>query len=52
MILTLNIKINVSIRRTTVETADEIETKQRLIDEDIIDLQTKFDQVNDIAAKQ
>ena len=36
----------------TVETADEIETKQKLIDEDFIDLQTKFDQVNDAAAEQ
>ena len=36
----------------TVETADEIETKQKLIDEDFIDLQTKIDQVNDVAAEQ
>ena len=36
----------------TVETADEIETKQQLIDEDSIDLQTKFDNVNDVAAEQ
>ena len=36
----------------TVETADEIETKQKLIDEDFIDLQTKFDQANDAAAEQ
>ena len=36
----------------TVETADEIETKQKLIDEDFIALQTKFDQVNDVATEQ
>ena len=36
----------------TVETADEIETNQRLIDDDFIDLQTKFDEVNDVAAEQ
>ena len=36
----------------TVETADEIEIKQKLIDEDFIDLQTKFDQVNDVAIEQ
>ena len=36
----------------TVETADEIETNQRLIDEDFIDLQTKFDEVNDVVAEQ
>ena len=36
----------------TVETADEIEKKQKLIDEDFIDLQTKIDQVNDVAAEQ
>ena len=36
----------------TVETADEIEIKQKLINEDFIDLQTKFDQVNDVAIEQ
>ena len=36
----------------TVETADEIETNQQLIDEDFIDLQTKFDEVNDVVAEQ
>ena len=36
----------------TVETADEIETNQRLIDEDFIDLQTKFDEVNDVVTEQ
>ena len=36
----------------TLETADEIETNQRLIDEDFIDLQTKFDEVNDVVAEQ
>ena len=36
----------------TVETADEIERKQQTIDEDFIDLQTKFDHVNDVATEQ
>ena len=36
----------------TVETADEIETKQKLIDDDFIDLQTKFDKVKDVATEQ
>ena len=36
----------------TLETADEIETKQRLIDEDFIDLQTKFDKINDVVSEQ
>ena len=36
----------------TLETADEIETKQRLIDEDFIDLQTKFDKVNDVVSEK
>ena len=36
----------------TLETADEIERKQQLTDEDFIDLQTKFDQVNDVATEQ
>ena len=33
----------------TVETADEIETNQQIIDDDFIDLQTKFDQVNELS---
>ena len=36
----------------TLETADEIERKQQLTGEDFIDLQTKFDQVNDVATEQ
>ena len=36
----------------TVETADEIETNQQLIDDDFIDLQTKFDKVNDVVTEQ
>ena len=36
----------------TLETADEIETKQRLIEEDFIDLQTKFDKVNDVVSEK
>ena len=36
----------------TAKTADKIETNQRLIDEDFIDLQTKFDEVNDVVAEQ
>ena len=36
----------------TVQTADEIETNQRLIDDDFINLQTKFDEVNDVATEQ
>ena len=36
----------------TVETADEIETKQKLIDDDFINLQTKFDKVNNVATEQ
>ena len=36
----------------TVETADEIETNQQIIDDDFIDLQTKFDQVNDVVTEQ
>ena len=50
MILTLSIKNQCF--RTTVETADKIERKQKLIDEDFIDLQTKFEQVNDVATEQ
>ena len=36
----------------TIETADEIETKQKLIDDDFTDLQSKFDQPNDIFTEQ
>ena len=36
----------------TVETADEIETNQQLIDDDFIDLQTKFDKANDVVTEQ
>ena len=36
----------------TIETADEIETNQQIIDDDFIDLQTKFDQVNDVVTEQ
>ena len=37
----------------TVETADEIERKQQIFDNDFIDyLQTKFDEVNDVATEQ
>ena len=36
----------------TIETADEIETNQQIIDDDFIDLQTKFDQVNDVVIEQ
>ena len=36
----------------TAETADEIETKQKLIDDDFTDLQSKFNQPNDIFTKQ
>ena len=50
MILTLSIKNQCFC--TIVETADEIERKQKLIDEDFIDLQTKFEQVNDVATEQ
>ena len=35
-----------------VETADEIETNQQLIDDDFIDLQTKFDKENDVVPEQ
>lgn len=34
------------------QTADEIATEQQLIDNDFIDLQTKFDEVNDVATEQ
>ena len=36
----------------TVQTTDEIDKTQKLIDDDFIDLQTKFDKVNDVATKQ
>ena len=36
----------------TIETADEIETNQQIIDDGFIDLQTKFDQVNDVVTEQ
>ena len=36
----------------TAETADEIETKQKLIDDDFTDLQSKFNQLNDIFTEQ
>ena len=35
-----------------VQTADDIETTQKLIDNDFIDLQTKFDEPNDVATEQ
>ena len=36
----------------TVEKSDEIETKQKLIDDDFINLRTKFDKINDIVTEQ
>ena len=36
----------------TVQTADEIDKTQKLIDDDFIDLQTKLDKVNDVATEQ
>ena len=36
----------------TVKTADEIETNQRLIDENFIDIHIKFDEVNDVVTEQ
>ena len=36
----------------TVKTADEIEPNQQIIDDDFIDPQTKFDQVNDVVTEQ
>ena len=36
----------------TVQTADEIDKTQKLIDGDFIDLQTKFDRVNNLATEQ
>ena len=39
-------------KEPTLETADEIERKQQLLNDDFIDLQTKFDKVNDVATEQ
>ena len=36
----------------TVQTADELDKTQQLIEDDFIDLQTKFDKVNDVATEQ
>ena len=36
----------------TVETADEIDKRQEIIDTDFIDLQNEFNKVNDVAAEQ
>ena len=36
----------------TVETTDEIDTKQEIIDTDFIDLQNEFNKVNDVATEQ
>ena len=36
----------------TLEKADEIETKQQLIDNDFIVLKTEFDKVNDVVTEQ
>ena len=36
----------------TVQTADELDKRQQLIEDDFIDLQTKFDKVNDVASEQ
>ena len=36
----------------TVETADEIETNQQIINDDFIDLRTKCDQVNNVVTEQ
>ena len=36
----------------TVQTADEIDKTQKRIEDDFIDLQTKFDKVNNIATEQ
>ena len=38
--------------KPTAETANEIETNQQLIDDDFINLQTKFDKVNDVVTEQ
>ena len=39
-------------KEPTIEIADEIETKQELIDHDFTDLQSKFNQSNDIFTEQ
>ena len=36
----------------TVETADEIDKKQEIIDTDFIDLKSKFDKVNDVISEK
>ena len=36
----------------TVQTSDEIDKTQKLIDHDFIDLHTKFDKANDVATEQ
>ena len=36
----------------TVQTTDEIDKTQQLIDKNFIDRQTKFDKVNDVATEQ
>ena len=38
--------------KPTVETADEIDTKQEIIDTDFISLQNEFNKVNSVAAEQ
>ena len=38
--------------KPTVQLPDEIEETQKLIDGDFIDLQTKFDKLNDVATEQ
>ena len=35
-----------------VETVDEIETETALVDDKIIDLKTKYDEINDVATEQ
>ena len=36
----------------TVESADKIDEKQKIIDTDFTDLKTKFDKVNDVISEQ
>ena len=36
----------------TAEAADEIDSKQEIIDTDFIDLQNEFNKVNDVATEQ
>ena len=38
--------------KPTVQTADEVDKTQKLIEDDFIDLQTKFDKVNNVATEQ